>query len=109
MKPHSSLMIVPVAEPHVFRNIHEFHWDLVGNALLDLRHEIRKGHRTAQRNVLTWIGKGMNVPATGVVCSEDTTVLVNEGKGCRARLLVVENIDEAACGDTNTQTDGSSS
>ena len=74
----------------------------------DLCQELGQRHRTRQRIMLIRISEGMNVPATGVVCSKGSSALTDQCICCRACTLVVKGVNEPAYDNIDAQTDGSS-
>ena len=53
------------------------------------------------------IGKGVDVPTTGIVYAKDPLASANEGKCHCACLLIVEGIHKTATCDGNAQVDSS--
>jgi hypothetical protein len=73
---------------------------------LNLSDKIGEGHLIWQRVVACRAIERMNVPASGVVRTKDSSVTLDQYIGCGARLLVVEYLHESINGQWHPQIEG---
>ena len=52
-----------------------------------------------------WVAEWMDVPTAGIIRSENTLTVLDQGVCCRLGLLVVEDVNEPAWAHIDTQVD----